>query len=158
MKRVVIHGVNIKVARIFNTYGPRMHPNDGRVISNFIMQALKNEPITIYGDGAQTRSFCYVDDLISAILKLMDTAEGFTGPINLGNPKEFTIRELANQIAELTGAKMNIKSMPMPADDPKQRQPDISLAQKELEWSPAIELKDGLVMTIEYFKKLIQEG
>lgn len=152
------HGVNIKVARIFNTYGPRMHPNDGRVISNFIMQALKNEPITIYGDGAQTRSFCYVDDLISAILKLMDTAEGFTGPINLGNPKEFTIRELANQIAELTGAKMNIKSMPMPADDPKQRQPDISLAQKELEWSPAIELKDGLVMTIEYFKKLIQEG
>jgi UDP-glucuronate decarboxylase len=152
------HGVNIKVARIFNTYGPRMHPNDGRVISNFIMQALKNQPITIYGDGAQTRSFCYVDDLISAILKLMDTAEGFTGPINLGNPKEFTIRELANQIAELTGAKMNIKSMPMPADDPKQRQPDISLAQKELEWSPAIELKDGLVMTIEYFKKLIQEG
>jgi UDP-glucuronate decarboxylase len=152
------HGVNIKVARIFNTYGPRMHPNDGRVISNFIMQALKNEPITIYGDGAQTRSFCYVDDLISAILKLMDTTEGFTGPINLGNPKEFTIIELANQIAELTGAKMNIKSMPMPADDPKQRQPDISLAQKELEWSPVIELKDGLVMTIEYFKKLIQEG
>jgi len=152
------HGVNIKVARIFNTYGPRMHPNDGRVISNFIMQALKNEPITIYGDGAQTRSFCYVDDLISAILKLMDTAEGFTGPINLGNPKEFTIRELANQITELTGAKMKIKSMPMPADDPKQRQPDISLAQKELEWSPATDLKDGLVMTIEYFKKLIQEG
>ncbi len=152
------HGVNIKVARIFNTYGPRMHPNDGRVISNFIMQALRNEPITIYGEGTQTRSFCYVDDLINAILKLMDTTEGFTGPINLGNPVEFTIRELANQILELTGSKSNINSMPMPADDPKQRQPEISLAQKKLGWSPTVNLQEGLVATIEYFRKLIQQS
>lgn len=150
------HGVNIKVARIFNTYGPRMHPNDGRVVSNFIMQTLRGEPITIYGNGAQTRSFCYVDDLIDGILKLMDTRDGFTGPVNLGNPNEFTIKELASQVAELTGSAFKFQSMPMPEDDPKQRQPDIGLAQRELGWSPTVNLQEGLVKTIDYFKKLVE--
>jgi UDP-glucuronate decarboxylase len=149
------HNLRIKVARIFNTYGPRMHPNDGRVVSNFIMQALKGEPITIYGEGNQTRSFCYVDDLISGFLKLMGTADDFTGPVNLGNPNEFTIRELAEKVLKLTGSKSKVEFKPLPGDDPLQRQPDISLARKALDWAPSIALDDGLVKTVEYFRAFI---
>lgn len=146
------HAVQIKVARIFNTYGPRMHPNDGRVVSNFIIQALQNKPITIYGDGEQTRSFCYVDDLINGFLKIMDTDNFVTGPINLGNPCEFTIRQLAEEVIRLTESSSKVELLPLPSDDPKQRQPDISLAQQLLEWRPSVELTQGLKRTIEYFK------
>lgn len=148
------HGVRIKVARIFNTYGPRMHPNDGRVVSNFIMQALENKPITIYGDGQQTRSFCYVDDLINGFLKLMESDDQETGPINLGNPGEFTIRQLAEEVIRLTGSLSKIETLPLPADDPKQRQPDISRARDELRWEPSIQLTDGLMKTVAYFKSM----
>jgi UDP-glucuronate decarboxylase len=149
------HGLDIKVARIFNTYGPRMHPNDGRVVSNFIVQALKHEPITIYGEGQQTRSFCYVDDLLDGFLKLMATPKGFTGPVNLGNPGEFTIRELAERVIALTGSKSQLVFKPLPPDDPTQRQPDIGLAKRELDWTPTIALDQGLVATIEYFDALL---
>jgi UDP-glucuronate decarboxylase len=146
------HRLEIKVARIFNTYGPRMHPADGRVVSNFIMQALRNEPITIYGDGSQTRSFCFVDDLIEGWLRLMDTAPDFIGPVNLGNPNEFTIIDLAEQVIELTGSNSTIERRPLPQDDPLQRQPDISLATERLHWEPLVQLREGLKRTIEYFK------
>ena len=144
------HKLRIKVARIFNTYGPRMHPNDGRVVSNFIVQALKGEPITVYGDGSQTRSFCYVSDLVRGIMAMMD-CEDFTGPVNLGNPGEFTIRELAEMVVELTGSKSQIVYQPLPADDPTRRRPDISLAKGKLGWEPSIPLREGLVHTISYF-------
>jgi UDP-glucuronate decarboxylase len=147
------HGLPIKVMRIFNTYGPRMHPADGRVVSNFIVQAMKGEPISIYGDGSQTRSFCYVDDLISGMIALMETGDEVTGPINVGNPGEFTIRELATKVIELTGSKSEIIEHPLPADDPKQRRPDISLAQKLLGWDPTVRLDEGLARTIDYFRK-----
>jgi UDP-glucuronate decarboxylase len=143
--------VAIRVARIFNTYGPRMHPDDGRVVSNFIMQALSGREITLYGDGAQTRSFCYVDDLIEALVRLMNT-EGFTGPVNIGNPDEFTIRELAEKVIALTGSASRIISKPLPSDDPRQRKPDITLAQKRLGWEPTVRLDLGLRKTIDYFK------
>ena len=146
--------VDIRVMRIFNTYGPRMHPNDGRVVSNFIVQALRGQDITLYGDGSQTRSFCYVDDLIDGMVRLMN-AEGFIGPVNIGNPKEFTIRELAEKVIALTKSASKTIFRPLPSDDPKQRQPDISLARKKLGWKPAIELDEGLKKTIEYFKKNI---
>tara|TARA_Y100000588_G_scaffold121885_1_gene133523 strand:+ start:88 stop:1038 length:951 start_codon:yes stop_codon:yes gene_type:complete len=146
------HNVSIKVARIFNTYGPRMHPNDGRVVSNFIVQALKNDPVTIYGDGSQTRSFCYIDDLIEAFILLMNTEDGFTGPVNIGNSTEFKIRDLADTIIKLTGSSSEIISKPLPADDPTQRKPDITLAEKKLLWSPQISLLEGLKKTIEYFE------
>jgi UDP-glucuronate decarboxylase len=149
------HNLRIKVARIFNTYGPHMHPNDGRVVSNFIVQALRNEPITIYGDGSQSRSFCYVDDLIEAFIRLMDTADDFTGPANLGNPNEFTIKELAEKIIDLTGSKSRLINKPLPADDPIQRQPDITLAKEKLGWEPKIELEEGLKNTISYFEQLM---
>lgn len=149
------HGVSIKVARIFNTYGPRMHPNDGRVVSNFIMQALEDKPITIYGDGQQTRSFCYVDDLISGFLKLMDTDQAVTGPVNLGNPSEFTIRELAEKVIYLTGSSSRLEILPLPSDDPKQRQPDISTARQLLGWEPSIDLNQGLSATIAHFKGFV---
>jgi UDP-glucuronate decarboxylase len=152
------HGLRIKVARIFNTYGPRMHPNDGRVVSNFIVQALAGEPITIYGEGSQTRSFCYVDDLIDGFLKLMDTPDDFTGPVNLGNPNEFTIRQLAEQVIELTDSKSKLEFKPLPSDDPLQRQPDISLATRELDWVPSIRLEQGLVKTIDYFRNLMESS
>jgi len=148
------HNLNIKVARIFNTYGPNMHPNDGRVVSNFIVQALKGEDITIYGDGKQTRSFCYVDDLIEGFVKLMKTDHGFTGPVNLGNPGEFSMLELAETVLELTGSKSKLVFQDLPEDDPKQRQPDISIAKKELGWQPSIPLKEGLEKTIDYFSRL----
>ncbi len=151
-------GIPIKVARIFNTYGPRMHPNDGRVVSNFIIQALKNEPITIYGDGAQTRSFCYVDDLIHGLISLMDSAMALTGPVNLGNPMESTIRHLAEIILELVGSRSKLIYLPLPSDDPKQRKPDITLAQSELGWEPQTQLRAGLVNTIEYFDKCLQSA
>lgn len=147
--------VRIKVMRIFNTYGPRMDPNDGRVVSNFIVQALKNEDITIYGDGSQTRSFCYVDDLLEGMVRLMNTPDAFTGPVNIGNPGEFTILELAQNVIELTNSKSKIINQPLPADDPMQRQPDITIAKKELGWEPKIPLQEGLVKTIEYFKSVI---
>ena len=150
------HGVVIKVARIFNTYGPRMHPNDGRVVSNFIVQALQGLPITVFGEGQQTRSFCYVDDLIDGFLKLMDTEDGFTGPVNLGNPGEFTIRDLAEKIIELTGSRSRIEFRPLPSDDPLQRQPDIGLAQAKLDWTPCVQLEAGLVKTIAYFDELLR--
>jgi UDP-glucuronate decarboxylase len=149
------HNVRIKVARIFNTYGPRMHPNDGRVVSNFIVQGLKGEPITIYGDGSQTRSFCFVDDLIDGLLKLMQTPDDFTGPINLGNPNEFTIRQLADKVIELTGSKSKLDFKPLPSDDPMQRQPDISLAKKTLGWQPQVRLEEGIHKTIQYFQTLL---
>jgi UDP-glucuronate decarboxylase len=152
------HQLDIKVARIFNTYGPRMHPNDGRVVSNFIVQALKGESITVYGDGQQTRSFCYADDLIEGFTRLMNTEKGFTGPVNLGNPGEFTIRQLAEIVIELTGSKSSIVKKPLPADDPMQRRPDISLAQSTLNWQPTIALREGLVKTISYFDSLLSEG
>lgn len=145
--------VPIKVARIFNTYGPRMHPADGRVVSNFIMQALRNEPITIYGDGSQTRSFCYVDDLIRGLISLMETGPDVTGPINIGNPNEFTVRELAEKVIELTRSGSQIVQEPLPQDDPRQRQPNIAKAKADLDWEPSVELADGLVKTIDYFRK-----
>jgi len=148
------HRLPIKVARIFNTYGPRMHPADGRVVSNFIMQALEGEPITLYGDGSQTRSFCYVDDLIDGFLRLMDSGPEVTGPVNLGNPREFTVRQLAEKIIELTGSRSTIVEAPLPQDDPRQRQPDISLARQVLGWNPTVSLEDGLVTTIAYFAGL----
>ncbi len=147
------YGLEIKIARIFNTYGPRMHPNDGRVVSNFVVQALNDEPITIYGDGNQTRSFCYVDDLITGLIRLMESDGGTTGPINLGNPAEFSMQELANLVINLTKSKSDITNNPLPIDDPKQRQPDISLAIKKLKWQPEIELIEGLSKTVEYFQK-----
>ena len=149
------HRLQIKVARIFNTYGPRMHPNDGRVVSNFIVQALKDDPITIYGDGSQTRSFCYVDDLVTGLIALMNSPDDFTGPVNLGNPGEFTILELAEKIIDLIGSKSNIVNKPLPGDDPKQRKPDIALAQKALKWSPTIALDQGLKKTIAYFETIL---
>jgi len=148
------HNLRIKVARIFNTYGPRMHPNDGRVVSNFIIQALKGEDITVYGDGSQSRSFCYVQDLIDGFLKLMDSPDEITGPVNLGNPIEFTILELANEVIRMTNSTSKIIFEKLPLDDPKQRRPNINLAQKSLGWNPQINLKDGLFKTIEYFKNL----
>ncbi len=147
--------VRIKIMRIFNTYGPRMHPNDGRVVSNFIVQALRNQDITIYGDGSQSRSFCYVDDLLEGMIRLMNTGETFTGPVNIGNPNEFTILELARKVINLTGSKSKIIHLPLPSDDPTQRRPDISLARKELNWEPAIMLEEGLLKTIDYFKTII---
>ena len=147
--------VRIKLMRIFNTYGPRMHPHDGRVVSNFIVQALKNENITIYGDGSQSRSFCYVDDLIEGMTRLMNTRDEFIGPVNVGNPNEFTILELAEKVLMLTGSKSKLIFMPLPEDDPLQRQPDISLAKKELGWKPEIQLEEGLKKTIEYFRSVI---
>jgi UDP-glucuronate decarboxylase len=152
------HNLGIKVARIFNTYGPRMHPNDGRVVSNFILQALRNEPITVYGDGSQTRSFCYVDDLVTGLVSLMDSPDEFTGPVNLGNPKEFTILELTKKVIEITGSKSIIRHDPLPTDDPRQRRPDITLAKDALNWEPAIPLEDGLIKTIDYFRELMQAG
>lgn len=146
------HGLPIKVMRIFNTYGPRMHPADGRVVSNFIVQALKGEPISIYGDGSQTRSFCYVDDLIAGMIALMESGPEVTGPINIGNPNEFTIRELADKVIEMTGARSELVQHPLPADDPKQRQPDISLARQVLGWEPMVPLEEGLTHTIDYFR------
>lgn len=148
------HNLDIKVARIFNTYGPRMHPNDGRVVSNFIVQALKGQDITIFGDGSQTRSFCYVDDLIEGFIRLMNTEPGFTGPVNLGNPGEFTMLELAEKVIELTGSRSKLTFMPLPQDDPKQRQPNIELAKAKLGWEPNVNLENGLIKTIEYFKSL----
>ncbi|MFN3628898.1 MAG: UDP-glucuronic acid decarboxylase family protein [Casimicrobiaceae bacterium] len=152
------HRLEIKVARIFNTYGPRMHPNDGRVVSNFIVQALRGEPITVYGEGAQTRSFCFVDDLIEGFIRLMDSPPEFTGPVNLGNPGEFTIRELAEIIIELTGSASQIVHRPLPADDPMQRRPDITLARERLGWQPTIALREGLTRTIAYFDRLLSGG
>jgi UDP-glucuronate decarboxylase len=152
------HALRIKVARIFNTYGPRMHPSDGRVVSNFIMQALRGEPITLYGAGDQTRSFCYADDLIDGFLRLMDTPDAVTGPINLGNPREFTIRELAEKVIGLTGSKSKMEFRPLPADDPRQRQPDITRARKTLGWEPKVPLEDGLKKTIAYFDDLLSKG
>jgi len=152
------HNLNIKVARIFNTYGPRMHPNDGRVVSNFIVQALKGENITIYGDGKQTRSFCYVDDLVEAFVRFMDTENGFTGPMNLGNPNEFTMLELAELTIELTNSISKIIHQDLPIDDPKQRQPDISIAKEKINWKPKIQLKEGLQKTIDYFDILLGTG
>jgi UDP-glucuronate decarboxylase len=150
------HDLRIKVARIFNTYGPRMHPNDGRVVSNFVVQALRGEPITIYGDGSQTRSFCYVDDLVEALMRLMATADEVTGPINLGNPREFTILQLAEMVIAQTGSRSKIERRPLPSDDPKQRRPDISFAQKALGgWGPTTALEQGLAKTIEYFRARI---
>ena len=149
------HNLPIKIARIFNTYGPRMHPDDGRVISNFIVQALRREPITIYGDGNQTRSFCYVDDLIEGFIRVMATDNDFTGPVNLGNPREFTIGELAEKVLALTGSRSEIIYHPLPVDDPKQRQPDISRAQSKLDWTPKVQLEEGLNKTIAYFDKLL---
>jgi len=148
------HGLDIKVARIFNTYGPRMHPNDGRVVSNFIVQALKGEDITIYGDGTQTRSFCYMDDLIEGFMRFMESGKDLAGPVNLGNPGEFTIRELAETVLEMVGGPSEIVYRPLPHDDPKQRRPDISLAREQLDWEPKIPLKEGLEKTIAYFKTL----
>ena len=150
------HKLRIKVARIFNTYGPRMHPNDGRVVSNFVVQALKGEPITIYGDGQQTRSFCYADDLVEGFVRLMDTPDEVTGPMNLGNPGEFTIRELAEKVIELTGSKSKMVRKPLPADDPMQRKPDISFARKTIGWEPRIQLEAGLRRTIAYFEQLLR--
>ena len=151
------HNLEIKVARLFNTYGPRMHPNDGRVVSNFIVQALRGEDITLYGDGSQTRSFCYVDDTVDALIRMMATGADVTGPINIGNPNEFTIRQLAEQVIELTGSASKLVMKPLPSDDPKQRQPDIKLAKEQLEWEPTTQLKSGLGDTIAYFDTLLKE-
>jgi len=148
------HKLDIKVVRIFNTYGPRMHPNDGRVVSNFIVQALKGEDITIYGDGQQTRSFCYVDDMIEGFVRMMKSEDDFTGPVNMGNPGEFTMLELAEKVLKLVGGKSKLVFHPLPTDDPRQRQPDISLANAKLGWVPRVELEDGLKQTVAYFKKL----
>ncbi|EMG37019.1 UDP-glucuronate decarboxylase [Desulfocurvibacter africanus PCS] len=152
------HKLRIKVARIFNTYGPRMHPNDGRVVSNFIVQALKGEPLTVYGDGSQTRSFCYVDDLIEAFVRFMNTPDEITGPINLGNPGEFTILELAEQVIRMTGSKSKIDFRPLPTDDPTQRKPNITKAREILGWEPKIPLHDGLARTIAYFEEIVRNG
>ena len=152
------HGVRIKVARIFNTYGPRMHPNDGRVVSNFIVQALNNEPITIFGDGSQTRSFCFVNDLIEALILLMKSPDDFVGPVNLGNPSEFSILELAETTINLTNSRSDIEFQPLPPDDPKQRQPDINLAKEKLGWEPRVPLKEGMIPTIEYFETLLADA
>lgn len=149
------HRLRIKVARIFNTYGPRMHPNDGRVVSNFIVQAIKGDPITVYGDGKQTRSFCYVDDLVEALMRLMRSPDDFTGPVNLGNPEEFTILELARKVIELTGSKSQLIFKSLPSDDPVQRCPDIRLAQERLGWQPSVRVHDGLTKTVAYFRKLL---
>ena len=149
------HKLRIKVARIFNTYGPNMHPNDGRVVSNFIIQALKNEPITIYGDGSQSRSFCYVDDLIQAFILLMESSDEIIGPVNIGNPFEFSINELAEQIIDLTGSSSKLEYKPLPSDDPTQRQPDITLAREKLGWEPKIQLEEGLKKTIPYFEACV---
>jgi len=149
------HKLDIKVARIFNTYGPRMHPNDGRVVSNFIVQALKGKPITIYGDGSQTRSFCYVDDLVEGLLRLMSAPPETTGPVNLGNPTEFTIKQLAELAIEMTGSKSTLTYLALPQDDPKQRQPDITLARERLNWQPTMPLREGLAKTIAYFDRLL---
>jgi UDP-glucuronate decarboxylase len=149
------HNLDIKVVRIFNTYGPRMHPNDGRVVSNFVVQALTGEDLTIYGDGTQTRSFCYVDDLITGMLAMMDSEKGFYGPVNIGNPGEFTMRELAEKVLRLTDSKSRLVNRPLPPDDPKQRRPDITLAGAKLGWKPQVSLEDGLKETIAYFKKLL---
>jgi UDP-glucuronate decarboxylase len=151
------HNMPIKVVRIFNTYGPRMHPNDGRVVSNFIVQALLGQQITIYGEGTQTRSFCYVDDLIEAIIRMMDTPSDVTGPINIGNPHEFTIRQLAELVIEMTGAKSKLRFEPLPSDDPRQRQPDISMAKSILKWEPKVELREGLKKTIAYFESVVRK-
>ena len=148
------HKLRIKVIRIFNTYGPRMHPNDGRVVSNFIVQALKGEDITIYGDGKQSRSFCYVDDLVEGMIRMMDSEDDFTGPVNIGNTGEFTMLELAEKVIALTASRSKIKFMPLPQDDPRQRRPDTSLAKKMLDWQPTIALEAGLKRTIEYFAGL----
>ncbi len=150
------HNLRIKVARIFNTYGPNMHPQDGRVVSNFIVQALQGSPITIYGAGSQTRSFCYVDDLVSGLIALMNSGDDITGPINLGNPKEFTIKELAERVLELTSSNSALNFLPLPEDDPRQRKPDITLACKLLGWAPSVNLEDGLTLTIEYFRRTLQ--
>jgi UDP-glucuronate decarboxylase len=150
------NNVKIKVARIFNTYGPRMHPNDGRVISNFTMQALKSEDITIYGDGTQTRSFCYVDDLVDGLIRLMQSPDDFTGPVNLGNPSEVSILELAEKIIELTNSKSQIVFAPLPEDDPKRRQPLLEMAKIQLDWKPSAELNEGLIRTIDYFRKIVK--
>jgi UDP-glucuronate decarboxylase len=152
------HGLEIKVARIFNTYGPRMHPADGRVVSNFIMQALRSEAITLYGDGQQTRSFCYVDDLIEGLIRLMESPADFVGPVNIGNPVEFTIRQLAEEVVRQVGGSARMAFAPLPADDPRQRQPDISLARAKLGWEPKIALKEGLGRTIDYFRGLMQQS
>lgn len=149
------HNLSIKVIRIFNTYGPHMHPNDGRVVSNFIVQALKGVDITIYGDGTQTRSFCYVDDLVRGMMAMMATADDVTGPINLGNPGEFSMLELAQAVIELTGSKSKVRFLPLPQDDPRQRKPDITLARNQLGWGVTIELREGLVKTIDYFRELL---
>ena len=151
------HRLRIKVARIFNTYGPRMHPNDGRVVSNFIVQALQDKPITIYGEGSQTRSFCYVDDTISAFVKFMDSGDDFVGPVNLGNPTETTILQLAEKVIDLTGSGSKLEKKPLPSDDPRQRQPDISLAKEKLDWEPTTSLEEGLKKTINYFEQLLKE-
>ncbi len=151
------HGVNVRVARIFNTYGPRMHPNDGRVVSNFILQALQGQDITIYGDGSQTRSFCYVDDLVEGFIRFMDReGDDFIGPVNLGNPNEFTIRELAELAIEMVGSRSKLVFLPLPADDPRQRQPDIALARDKLGWEPQVQLRQGLAKTIAYFENMIR--
>lgn len=152
------HNLRIKVARIFNTYGPRMHPNDGRVVSNFIVQALQGDPITIYGDGSQSRSFCYVDDLIEAFVRLMATEDDFTGPVNTGNPGEFTIKELAEMVVELTGSSSELIYKPLPSDDPTQRCPDITLAKEKMGWEPTIRLRDGLEKTIAYFDGFLRRN
>ncbi len=152
------HGIKIKVVRIFNTYGPRMHPNDGRVVSSFIVQALKNEPITVYGDGTQTRSFCYVDDMVEGIIKMMNSSDDFTGPVNLGNPEEYRIIDLAKKIIDLTGSRSKIVFKPLPQDDPKRRRPDITLAKEKLGWEPRTPLEEGLKKTIEYFEGLLRKG
>lgn len=151
------HGIKIKVARIFNTYGPRMHHEDGRVVSNFITQALTGEPITIYGDGSQTRSFCYTEDMVDGLVRLMGTNDEFTGPVNLGNPVEFTVLELAQRVIELTGSRSKLSFKPLPSDDPKRRRPDISTAKERLGWAPKVSLDEGLVKTIEYLEDLLQD-
>ena len=150
------HGLEIKVARIFNTYGPRMHPDDGRVVSNFVVQALRGDDLTVFGDGRQTRSFCYVDDLIDALMRLMESRAGFVGPVNLGNPRECTMLELAETVLRLTGSRSRIVFKPLPADDPRQRRPDIDLARRELDWQPRVALEDGLVPTIAWFRELLK--
>jgi UDP-glucuronate decarboxylase len=152
------HKLSIKVGRIFNTYGPRMHPNDGRVVSNFIIQALQNKPITIYGEGAQTRSFCYVDDLINSFISFMATPDEVTGPLNLGNPIEFTIRELAEAVIELTGSRSSLEFLPLPSDDPRKRKPDLTRTQAAINWQPVVQLREGLTRTIPHFEGLLSQG
>lgn len=152
------HDLRIKVARIFNTFGPRMHPEDGRVVSNFILQALRHQPITIYGDGTQTRSFCFVDDLIDGLVRFMDSDDSFSGPLNLGNPNEFSMLELVEHVLRLTGSRSPIEHHPLPADDPRQRRPDIQLARETLDWSPTVSLADGLERTVDYFRRLLEDG